>query len=75
MPSFTAFLQFLSVSVGGILALVNYTKEGKKAPLGRQLCLSHSLLLLENEFVSLVTTHSFAQNWCICKYCDSKRNC
>lgn len=30
-PSFTAFLQFLSVSVGGILALVNYTEEEKKA--------------------------------------------
>ena len=48
-PSFTAFLQCLPVSVGGILVLVNFT-EGEKKPLGRQICLSHSPLLPENEF-------------------------
>lgn len=34
-PSFTAFLQFFSVSVGGILALVNYTEEEKRKAFGQ----------------------------------------
>lgn len=51
-PSFTAFLQCLPVSVGGILALVNFTEGGKK-PLDRQICLFHSPLLPENEFCFL----------------------
>lgn len=75
-PSFTAFLQFPSVSVGGILALTNYIKEGKKKCLwaGSYACLVLYCSLKMNS-VSLVTTRSFAQNWCICKYCDSKRSC
>lgn len=59
-PSFTAILQCLPVSVGGILALVT-TKGKEKKPLSKHICLSYSPLLPKISSVSLVTRCSCSE--------------
>lgn len=59
-PSFTAFLQCLPVSVGGILALVNFTEGKKSLWTGRYACFILHCSLKMNS-VSLVTRHSCSE--------------